>query len=197
MIAAFCWWFFCWLWVIQILWPFGWIWVGQKFELTSKTPPSRKWMPEQLSGLLIPVLHLGFSDLWTFPSALPHLLSVAYFSWLFRYPVFWFTSLFPTQPVTPSLVTYASLYSTCVTYKTPCHASGHQMLPIQLLARGTEDSPRGDKNFKHVPLLTYLIWFSPKGVYMAGSIYVFIPPLGTFIGFSLVLNQRFKSPICE
>ena len=44
------------------------------------------------------------------------LLFVAYFSWLSRHPVFWFTP-FPTQPVRLPLVTYLSLCSTCVTYR--------------------------------------------------------------------------------
>ena len=70
---------------------------------------------------------------------------------------------FPTQLVRLLLVTYPSLCSTCVTYRTPCHAIGHQVLPTQPLPREAEDFPRGDKYFKHVPLLTYLIYFSPKG----------------------------------
>ena len=39
--------------------------------------------------------------------------------------------LFPPQLVRPSLVTYFSLCSTCVTYGTPCHIIGHQPLPTQ------------------------------------------------------------------
>ena len=58
---------------------------------------------------------------------------------------------------------YHSLCSTCVTYRTPCHAIGHQVLPTQPLPREAEDFPRGDKYFKHVPPFTYLIYFSPKG----------------------------------
>ena len=56
-----------------------------------------------------------------------------------------------------------SLCSTCVTYRTLCHAIGHQVLPTQPLPREVEDFPRVDKHFKHVPPPTYLIYFSPKG----------------------------------
>ena len=94
-----------------------------------------------------------------------------------------------------TFVTYPSLCITCVTYKTPCHVNGHQVLPIQPLPREVEGFPRGDKHFKHVPLLTYLICISRKGVYMVGSIYMPKPPPGTLISISLVLNWHFKSPI--
>ena len=70
---------------------------------------------------------------------------------------------FPTQSVRLPLVTYPSLCSTCVTYRTLCHAIGHQVLPAQPLPREVEDFPRGDKHFKHVPPPTYLIYFSPRG----------------------------------
>ena len=102
----------------------------------------------------------------------------------------------PTQSVRLPLVTYPSLCSTCVIYKTPCRASGHQVLPTQPLPREAEDFLRGDKYFKHVPLLTNLTYFSPKGVYMAGPIYMPRSPCRTLICLSLVLNQRFKNPIC-
>ena len=58
---------------------------------------------------------------------------------------------FPTQSVMLPLVTYPSLCSTCVTYRTLCHAIGHQVLPTQPLPREVEDFPRSDKHFKHVP----------------------------------------------
>ena len=74
-----------------------------------------------------------------------------------------FSPPFLTQSVRLPLVTYPSLCSTCVTYRTLCNAIGHQVLPTQPLPREAEDFPRGDKYFKHVPLLTYLIYFSPKG----------------------------------
>ena len=72
-------------------------------------------------------------------------------------------SPFPTQSGRIPLVTYPSLCSTCVTYRMLCHAIGHQVLPTQPLFREAEYFPRGDKYFKHVPPLTYLIYFSPKG----------------------------------
>ena len=134
----------------------------------------------------------GLHQLW----ALPGLLSVAYFSWLLWHPVFQFISLFPTQSVGLPLVTYSSMCSTCVTYRTPCHATGHQLLPTQPIPSEVEDSPRSDKHFKHVPLLTYLIYFSLKEVYMVGLIYMPKSPQGTLISLSLVLNQRFKSSMC-
>ena len=37
-----------------------------------------------------------------------------------------------TQSVRPPMATYPSLCSTCVTYGTPCHARGHQVLPHPL-----------------------------------------------------------------
>ena len=70
---------------------------------------------------------------------------------------------FPTQSVRLPLVTYPSLCSTCVTYRTPCHAIGHQVLPTQPVPREAEYFLRGDKHFKNVALLTYLMYFSPKG----------------------------------
>ena len=79
---------------------------------------------------------------------------------------------FPTPSVRPPLVTYPSPtplvtytfgYLPCVTYRTLCHAIGHQVLPTQPLPKEVEDFPRGDKHFKHVPPPTYLIYFSPKG----------------------------------
>ena len=70
---------------------------------------------------------------------------------------------FPTQSVRLPLVTYPSLCSTCVTYRTLCHAIGHQVLPTQPLPSKVEDFPRGDKYLKHMPPPTYLIYFSPKG----------------------------------
>ena len=76
---------------------------------------------------------------------------------------FFYSPPFPTQSVRLPLVTFPSLCSTCVTYRTPCHAIGHQVLPTQPLPREAKDFPRGDKYFKHVPPLTYLIYFSPKG----------------------------------
>ena len=68
---------------------------------------------------------------------------------------------FPTQSVRLPLVNYPSLCSTCVTYRIPCHAIGHQVLPTQPLPREVEEFPRGGNHPKHVPLLTYLAWLQP------------------------------------
>ena len=65
------------------------------------------------------------------------------------------TNFFSTQLLRLPLVTYRSLCSTCVTYRTPCHANDHQVLPTQILPREAEDFPTGEHS-KHVPLLTYL-----------------------------------------
>ena len=116
--------------------------------------------------------------------------------WLPRHPVFLIYLPIPKQSVRPPLVTYHSLCSTSVTYRTPCHAIGHQVLPTQHLPREAEDFPRGDKYFKHVPPLTYLTYFSLKGVYLVGPIYMPKPPYGTLFSLSPVLNQHFKSSIC-
>ena len=43
---------------------------------------------------------------------------------------------------------------------TPEVAHSHTFIP-----REAEDFPRGDEHFKHVPLLTYLIYLSPKDLY--------------------------------
>ena len=85
--------------------------------------------------------------------------------WLPKHPIFWFTL---TQSVRLSMVTYPSLCSPCVTYGTLCHAIGHQVLPTQPLPREAENFPRGDRHFKCVPPLTYLICLSPKELYMVG-----------------------------
>ena len=130
--------------------------------------------------------------------------------WLHKHPVFWFTPLFSTQSVRPPFAAYPWLCSACLTYGTPYHAIGHQVLstlafnvsprpsvshrqvfrtilyfqpsssqcdsrrcpnpyleklPTQPLPREAEDLPRGERYFKHVPPLTYLIYLSPKEVY--------------------------------
>ena len=95
------------------------------------------------------------------------------------------------------MVTYQSLYSTCMAYRKPCHSIGHQVFPIQPLPREAEDFPKADKHFKHEPLLTYLIYFSPKGVYIVGPIYMPKSPHGTLISLSLVLNQHLKLPYVD
>ena len=74
--------------------------------------------------------------------------------WLVKNPVFYFNLLFWTQSVNTCLVPYHSLYSACMTYKTPYHAFGHQVCPTQPLPRHAEDFPRGGKYTKNVPLPT-------------------------------------------
>ena len=122
-------------------------------------------MPEQLSGQLIhvtstppwllrPVKISTSSELYRVYFRLPTFLNVQASSFLIHPP-------FPTQSVRLPLVTYPSLCSTCVTYRMPCHAIGHQALPTQPLPREAEDFPRGDNHSKHMPLLTYLAWLQP------------------------------------
>ena len=64
-------------------------------------------------------------------------LSNPYFDWLLRHSVFWFTSLFPTQPVRLPLVAYPSICSTCMSYRERCskivelsgkHVKSHEIL---------------------------------------------------------------------
>ena len=58
---------------------------------------------------------------------------------------------FPTQSVRLPLVTYPSLCSTCVTYRTPCHVISHQVLPTQPLIY-----PPFPTQSVSLPLVTYL-----------------------------------------
>ena len=90
-------------------------------------------------------------------------MTFTFINWLPKYPVFWFTL---TQSVSLPMVTYPSLCSTCVTYRTLCLAIGHQVLPTQPLRKEAEDFPRGYRHFKHVPPLIYLIYLSPKELYV-------------------------------
>ena len=78
--------------------------------------------------------------------------------WLPRHSVFWFTL---AQSVRSPLVTYPSLWSTCMTYTTSCYAIGHQTFPTQPLPRQVEDFPRGGSHSKHMPLLTCFAWLQP------------------------------------
>ena len=116
--------------------------------------------------------------------------------WLLRHPVFWFNSFFPTQSIRLPLVTYPSLCITYVTYRTLWDAIVYQELPNQPSPREAENFPMGEKNFKHVPLLKYLMYFSPKVLYMVGPICVLESPHRPFISISLLLSQLFKSSIC-
>ena len=69
--------------------------------------------------------------------------------------------------VTYSYIGYLPLTcSTCMTYGTLCHAIGHQVLPSQPLRREAEDFPNGERQFKHVLPLTYLICLSLKELNM-------------------------------
>ena len=56
--------------------------------------------------------------------------------------------------VRPHLVASPSLCSPCVTYGTPCHSIGCQVLPKLFLPSEANDFSRGGKHFNHVPLLT-------------------------------------------
>ena len=144
-----------------------------------------------------PALHPSFSHLWR---SLPALNTTSTIFGCLLFLIFqassFLTHPFLTQSVRLPLVTYPSLCSTCVTCGTLFDVIGHQMLPTQPLPRGAEDFPRNGKYFKHVPLLTYLIYFSPKGLYIVGPIYVLWSSHRTLINLSLVLKKHFKSPMC-
>ena len=159
-------------------------------------------MPEQHSELLINATRtspwlLRSEKVSTSSELYPDYLRLStflYFSWLVSHQFFIFFNSFPILSVRLPLITYPSLCSTYVIYRTPCHAIGHQMLSMQQSPRKVEDLPRGDQHFKHVPRLTYLIYFSPKGKCTVGSIYMPQFPQGTLISFSIVWNQRFQDP---
>ena len=73
------------------------IWASQKLTL-QQNPLRRNWMSEEFSRLLIHAIGslpwlLRSVKVSTSSELLPQLLSIAYFSWLFRHPVFWFTLL--------------------------------------------------------------------------------------------------------
>ena len=59
------------------------------------------------------------------------------------------------QSVRPPIVTYPSLYSICVTYRTLCDAISHKVLPTQPLPREAEDFRRAERHFNHVSPLIY------------------------------------------
>ena len=113
--------------------------------------------------------------------------------WLPRHPVFLIHLPLPNTVRLP-LVTYASLCNTSMTCRTLWLSNGHQVLPTQALSR--VPFPMDEKHFKHVPLLTYLIYFSPNREHMVGLIYIIKSPGIKLIRLSLVLNQRFKSLKC-
>ena len=133
----------------------------------NKTPLEETGYLSNFFGYLSmpPELYPGFSGLWRSPPALSSTLTtfgsllfmiVSASSFLFRYPVFRFTSLFLTQPVGLSLVTYPTLCSTSMTYMMPCHSNGHQVLPTQHLPRKAEDFPMGSNHPRQVLLFIYL-----------------------------------------
>ena len=92
--------------------------------------------------------------------------------------------------------TYPWMCITYVTYRTLCNAIVYQELPNQPSPRKAENFPRGERNFKHVPLLKNLMYFSPKVLYMVGPICVLESPHRPFISISRLLSQLFKSSIC-
>ena len=129
---------------IKIILPFCWLWTSQKrllFLLTlgNKKLPRTNWMRQQLSGELI---HVTGTPPWLLRPFKVSTSSGLYPDY-FRLPTFFnvqassflIYSPFPTQLVRLHLVTYTSLCSTCVTYRTLCHAIGHQVLTIQHLPR--------------------------------------------------------------
>ena len=135
-------------------------------------------MAEHLSGLLIHVTStlpwlLRTVKVSTSSELYPWLLSVAYF--LFRHPVFLFTSLFLTQSVRQPLVTYPSLCSVYVTYRTPYHANSHQALSTKPLPKEADNFYRGGNHSKYVPLLTYLTWL--RSIYYdLGFVFIHVKP---------------------
>ena len=78
--------------------------------------------------------------------------------WLLKHPVFKFTP-FPERNHLGHLL--YSLCSTYVTYRTPCYAIDHKVLPTQPLPREAEDFPRGGKYPKDVRLPTCLDYLEP------------------------------------
>ena len=115
-------------------------------------------MPEQLSGQLI---HVTGTPPWLLRPVKVSTSCELYPDY-FRLPTFRNVQASRFLILLTQSVRLPSLCSTCVTYRTPCHAIGHLVLPTQPIPREAEDFPRGDKYFKHVPALTYLIYFSPK-----------------------------------
>ena len=148
-----------------VIWSFCWLWASQKLAL-QRNCLRRNWIPEQLSWLLIHAYSIPPWLLRPVKSSTNSELNLDYFQlptffMIVQASCFLIHRPFPTQSVRLPLVTYPSLCSTIMTYRTPCHVSGHQVLPTQPLPREAEDFPRGGKHSKHVPLLTYLAWLQP------------------------------------
>ena len=51
-----------------------------------------------------------------------------------------------------------------MTYRTPCSDIAHQVLSTLPIPNKLDDFPWAGKYFEHVPLLTNLIYFPPKGI---------------------------------
>ena len=109
--------------VSQNWWSFWWFSASQNWSY-SETPLGETWCLGNFLGYLTmpPALHPGSSDLWRFPSALsstPNTFDCLLFL-IVQTSSFFIHPPFPTQSVRLPLVTYPSLRSTCVTYRTPC-----------------------------------------------------------------------------
>ena len=128
-------------------------------------------MPEHLSGLLI---HVTGTPSWLLRpvkvSTSSELYLTAFGCLLFvQASSFFYSPPFPSTCVTyrtschaignQVLLTQPS--STCVNYGMPCRTSGHQAPPIQSLPRELGDFPRGGNHSKYVPLHTYLARLQP------------------------------------
>ena len=136
----------------------------------SKTPLGESGCLSIFLGYLsmLPALHPCFSDPWRSPPALNSTSTT--FSCLLFVKVSSFLIHFPWP-----LVTYPSLCSNYVTYRSPWHASGHQALLTQTLPREAEHFPKGGYQFKHVPLFTYLAWLQPI-YYDLGLVLIHVKP---------------------
>ena len=110
-----------------------WPWTSQKISSRLPTLSSSKIISgfERVKKLV--VILVTFKPPLTETRGLGNLY-LLFFSLLKR-PVFDSPMIFPTQLVRRSLATYSSLPSTCVTYRTSCHAIGQQLLPTQLCYR--------------------------------------------------------------
>ena len=110
-----------------------WPWTSQKISSRLPTLSSSKIISgfERVKKLV--VILVTFKPPLTETRGLGNLY-LLFFSLLKR-PVFDSPVISPTQLVRQSLATYSSLPSTCVTYRTSCHAIGQQLLPTQLCYR--------------------------------------------------------------
>ena len=93
--------------------------------------------------LMSSALHPGFSDPWGSPPALSSTPTLGFFFECLG--IQFFNSLACDLPDTMP----------------------RQRLPT-LISREAEDFPRGDRHFNHVPPFTYLIYLSPKELYIVG-----------------------------